>query len=525
MSALAWSRRHWLFAVAAACATALRAVVQLAYQPALIFPDSERYIEYAWRFVNGHWSPDWLRTSGYSLLLIPAVLTRNLAVVAVIQHLLGLATAVLAYAVLLHFGTRRWLAVLAVVPVLFDPLQLDLEQYVLADVSATFLLAAALVVLAWNYGNGAVALAGLLIGAATIIRESDLFVVIPAVLYLAAVTRPWRRLTARAALLLAGFLLPVLGYLGWHQASYGRFGFVDSDSQFMYGRIAQFAECTGVSLPGYERPLCPPQPPARRNLDFYMWSRRSPQATLGVPPGMDKEHVIGDFDRRIIEHQPLTYLNAVAGDIFYSFSPVRGDGPERYPTWYHQFHTYFPARQDEVATLRATTGRGPYAQPALARFLAGYGRYFYVPGPLLAAGLALGVAGTVGIGRARRSRLRAPCLLFTLGALAAVEPPFLIATFDWRYELPQLSLVPIAAVLGLTALADRASDRTPAIRSASAERLIHVGEPAPRTHHPIAQAEHVTDEVPGTAGRAVRCDPRRSRAAPSRRTPARRSLP
>src|SRR3984893_10640160 len=100
MSALAWFRRHWLFALVAACATALRAVVQLAYQPALIFPDSERYIEYAWHFVNGHWSPDWLRTSGYSLLLIPAVLIHNLAVVAAIQHVLRLATAVAGYAVL-----------------------------------------------------------------------------------------------------------------------------------------------------------------------------------------------------------------------------------------------------------------------------------------------------------------------------------------------------------------------------------------------------------------------------------------
>ena len=87
-------RRHWLFAVLAGCATALRAVVQLAYQPALIFPDSERYLQYASQFTSGHWAPDWLRTSGYSLLLIPAVLTRNLTVVAAVQHLLGLATAV-----------------------------------------------------------------------------------------------------------------------------------------------------------------------------------------------------------------------------------------------------------------------------------------------------------------------------------------------------------------------------------------------------------------------------------------------
>jgi 4-amino-4-deoxy-L-arabinose transferase-like glycosyltransferase len=472
--------RHWLFAVVAGCAVALRAVVQLAYQPALIFPDSERYLTYAWHFVNGHWSPDWLRTSGYSLLLIPAVLARNLAVIAAAQHLLGLATAVLIYAVLLRFGARRWLAVLATVPVLFDPLQLDLEQYVLTDVGATFLLVAALVVLVWRrdaIGKAAPAVAGLLLAAATIIRESDLVVMIPAVLYLVAAVRPGRRLAARAALLLAGFLLPVLGYLGWHQVSYGRFDFADYGSQFLYGRIAQFADCTGAPLPSYERPLCPRQPPAQRNLDFYMWSPQSPQGTVKAPPGMSRDQVIQDFDLKIIEHQPLTYLNVVAGDVLYSFSPVRGDGPERYPIWYHQFHPYFPAHPDEVVTIRASTGRGPYVQPALAGFLTGYGRDFYVPGPLLAAGLALGLAGLAGIGAARRSGLRAPCLLFTVGAIAAIVPPFVIATFDWRYELPQLSLIPIAAVLGLTALASRTSDQTPAVRPASADRLVHAGQP------------------------------------------------
>jgi hypothetical protein len=190
---------------------------------------------------------------------------------------------------------------------------------------------------------------------------------------------------------------------------------------------------------------------------------------------MNKGHIIPDFDRRIIEHQPLTYLKVVADDILYSFSPVRGDGPDRYPIWYHQFHPYFPVGKGAVATLRTYTGRGPHVQPALADFLTGYGRDFYVPGPLLAAGLALGLAGAAGIGRARRSGLRVPCLLFAIGALVAVENPFIIATFDWRYELPQLSLIPIAAVLGVTALAGRASDRTPAMSPMSTDRLARTG--------------------------------------------------
>ena len=156
---------------------------------------------------------------------------------------------------------------------------------------------------------------------------------------------------------------------------------------------------------------------------------------------------------------------------------------------YHQFQTFFPGDKDLpggvdlLVTIPQYTGRGPHLEPALADFLAGYGRDFYVPGPLFAAGLALGLAGMAGIGRARRSGLRAPCLLFAIGAIAAVEPPFLISTFDWRYELPQFSLIPIAAVLAVTALTRRVGDLAPApppagARPAGARR--RTGEPGAR---------------------------------------------
>ncbi|MGH3178262.1 MAG: hypothetical protein ACRDPF_30860, partial [Streptosporangiaceae bacterium] len=129
-----------------------------------------------------------------------------------------------------------------------------------------------------------------------------------------------------------------------------------------------------------------------------------------------------------------------------------------------------------IATLRTAGHTGPTIEPALANFLSGYGRYVYVPGPLLAAGLALGLAGMAGIGRARRSGLRAPCLLFTLGAIAAIEPPFVIATFDWRYELPQLSLIPIAAVLGVTALVGSRRDTAVGTSLANSDQRICPGQ-------------------------------------------------
>jgi hypothetical protein len=116
--------RHWLFAALLILAAALRAVVSVAYHPALIFPDSVRYIQYAHSFATGHWSVDGLRQSGYSVLIVPVMLLHELGVIPLVQHLVGLATAVLVYAVLVHFRIRAWIAALATIPVLFDPLQL-----------------------------------------------------------------------------------------------------------------------------------------------------------------------------------------------------------------------------------------------------------------------------------------------------------------------------------------------------------------------------------------------------------------
>ena len=131
-------------------AAALRGVVLAAYHPALIFPDSVRYLQYAHNFIVGRWSPDALRQSGYSVLIIPIAALHEEWLVPLTQHLAGLATAVLVYAVLIRFGARTPLAALAAIPVLFDPLQLVLEQYVLTDVWTMLLIVAALVLLVWR---------------------------------------------------------------------------------------------------------------------------------------------------------------------------------------------------------------------------------------------------------------------------------------------------------------------------------------------------------------------------------------
>jgi 4-amino-4-deoxy-L-arabinose transferase-like glycosyltransferase len=424
---------------------ALRGVVLAAYHPALIFPDSVRYLQYAHNFTHGHWTVDDQRQSGYSILLV--VFQNELWLVALVQHLAGLLTAVLVYAVLVHLGAQRWLAALATIPVLFDPLQLVLEQYVLTDIWTVLLLLAALAILVWQGQQAtwrAAAGCGLLLGLAVAFRDQEVIMIVPAAIYLVIATRSWRRLAA----LTAGFAIPVAAYLGWFDASHGHWNFTTFSGAFLYGRVADFADCTGLTLPAYEKPLCPTQPAAQRVADFYTWDPASPQWTFTVPPGKSRDEVVENFSLRILRHQPLAYAEAAGRDFLYGFSPVRGAGPEHYSPAYLKFQSHILPDPQAYTSIQAFGDTPPKVQPQLAAFLHDYGRWFYIPGPLLAVGLVTGLAGAIFV----RRRNGQASLLFSLATVAVLLPPALFATFDWRYQLPQLTLIPVAAVLGITTI-------------------------------------------------------------------------
>ncbi len=420
-------RRHWIFAALLVLGAGLGGVVLAAYHPALIFPDSVRYLQYAHNFTAGQWSPDALRQSGYSVLIIPVTLLHDLWLIPLAQHLAGLATAVLVYAVLIRFGARRWLAAVAAIPVLFDPLQLVLEQYVLADVWTAVLIMAALVLLVWRReGPGKLAAAGcgLLLGVAVTFRDQDLIMIVPAALYVLVAVRPRHPRLIRLTALTGCFLIPVAGYLGWFDAAHGQPNFT----------------------------------PTLRNADFYTWNPRSPQWTFRPPAGMSRDAVVRDFSLRILRHQPAAYAEAVARDLGYGFSPVRGAGPEQYSPAYLQFHTYVRPDRQAYASIAALGYPAPELRPGLAAFLTAYGRWFYVPGPVFAAGLVLALAGLAGA-RRRNAQARATRhagLLFTASAGLVLLPPAAFATFDWRYQLPQLSLIPAAAILAVNTIFSRA---------------------------------------------------------------------
>src|ERR1700749_4956710 len=117
-------RRHWLLALLLAAGLVLRVLAQVAYQPALFYIDSIKYMFGAY---PGDDPP------GYLLVLRPFLAVANLTAVAAVQHLLGLG-----------------MAVLATAPVLLDGYQLQIEQTVMPDVLFEVLMVAGLVVLLWQ---------------------------------------------------------------------------------------------------------------------------------------------------------------------------------------------------------------------------------------------------------------------------------------------------------------------------------------------------------------------------------------
>ena len=101
-------RRHWLAAVLLAAGLALRVLAQVAYRPVLFYIDTTRYL---YNVAPG------MDPLGYKGVLRAVAFVGGLGAVAAVQHLLGLAMAVVIYLLLLRRGTPRWLAALATAPV------------------------------------------------------------------------------------------------------------------------------------------------------------------------------------------------------------------------------------------------------------------------------------------------------------------------------------------------------------------------------------------------------------------------
>ncbi len=455
-------RRHWLAAVLLAVGLVLRLLALLAYPPALFYIDTTRYL----------YNAEGMDPVGYKGPLRAILLVANFGTVVAVQHLLALAMAVLIYLLVLRRGGSRWLAALAIAPLLLDAYQIQSEQTIMPGTWFQALIVAGLAILLWPPRPGwrQVLAAGVLLGTSATFAQVGEVMLIPAVLFLLVAGAGgdggwWRRAGGKAAALAGAFVLPILAYSAGSYLMTGDFFLSHSGVTSFYGRMAAAADCATLRLPTSERGMCPPPAQQATGPDWLEYGPGSPiRPYYANLPRATTDRLISDFNHRVLAQQPLRVAGAYLRDAGKLFALTRDTSPGDTPVSRWQFQTSFPyypphASAQVVRTAIAQFGGGaPAVWVPVAGFLRGYQLHGgYTPGPLLLLFTVTGLAGSLAL-LWRRTRgdpaARQPalaCLLFFGSAVALLLASDLFE-FSWRYQLLALVTLAPAGVLGISVL-------------------------------------------------------------------------
>ena len=232
----------------------LRVLAAGRYRPALFYIDTTRYL----------YNAEGMDPVGYKGPLRAILWLANFDAVAAVQHLLGLAMAVLIYVLLLRRGAPRWLAALAIAPVLLDAYQVQSEQAIMPTTWFEALIVAGLAILLWRPRAGwrRVLAGGLLLGTSATFAQVGEALLVPGVIYLLAAGGGWRQAIGKAGALCGAFALPILAYCTGSYVVAGDFFLSHTGVTSFYGRAAAAVDCGTIRLPAAER-ACAPPPPSR----------------------------------------------------------------------------------------------------------------------------------------------------------------------------------------------------------------------------------------------------------------------
>jgi len=468
-SCISHAQRHRLFCSLLAVGLVVRVIAWLAYQPALFLSgDSFSYLTGTLK------RPNPIRPLGYPVLLHALLLVPNLAVVTAVQHLFGLATGVLVYALLRRLGAGAVLASVCAAPVLLDGYMVDIEQYLLAESMFILLVTAALVLLTWRSRPSVAwcAAAGGLLGAAALTRSVGLALIAPVLLYCLC---RWFGVV-RIAVVAFGFLLPVVGYALWFGSVYGQIGITETDGYFLYGRVSTFADCSAWHVPPAQRPFCFPEPRSRRpNPNYYIWVRWSASRSHERPFALNNE--LRRFAVDAIRHQPVAYVSTILGDVGHYASPGRSTGRWDAPLKHWRFQYASGIRHIPRTLSMVRRFGGSYSvHDSLAAVLRAYQTVVYVQGPILAAALLAGLAAAL-VGRpvaTGQRTLRSESLLFALVGLTPLLAAAATTMFEYRYLLP--TIPPLCLAAGTAGIVAQSRWPSSAWRHRSSKPVVTAGE-------------------------------------------------
>jgi hypothetical protein len=449
-------RRHWLAAALVAAGLVLRLLAQFAYRPALFYIDSIKYL----------YNADGNDPEGYKAPLRAILFVANLNAVVAVQHLLGLVMAVVIYVLLLRRGASRWLAALAIAPILLDAYQLQDEQTIMPGTFFAALIVAGIAILLWQPRPGwrRVIVAGLVLGTSATVAQVGEALILPAAVYLLAAGGGWRQATIKTAALCAAFALPILAYCTGSYLLTGDFFLSHTGVTSFYGRTAAVVNCATIRLPAAERPICPTRAEQARGNDWLEYNPRSPvQALYRDLPRAEVDRLVTGFSHSVLTQQPLRVLAGYGRDVVKLFALTRHTRPGDPPISRWQFQRTFPylsphaTRQVVTHAVEQFGGGLPAVWRPLAAFLRSYQLDGgYTPGPLLALCTVTGLIGSAVALRRRldpRTRqLALGCLLCFLSAVSVLLVSDLFV-FSWRYQLPALVTLVPAGALGIAVLA------------------------------------------------------------------------
>jgi hypothetical protein len=435
----------------------LRVLAQFAYRPVLFYIDTSRYL---YNDAPG------MDPVGYKGPLRVILAVANFNTVAAVQHLLGLAMAVVLYLLLLRRGSPRWLAALAMAPLLLDAYQVQIEQTLMPDTWFEALIVAGLAILLWRPAPGwrAVVAGGVVLGTSAIFAQVGEALLLPAVIYLFAVGGGWRRALGRAAALCAAFALPILAYSTVNYLAAGDFFLSHTGVTSVYGRMAAAADCATLRLPQAERGMCPTRAQQAKGPDSLEFDKDSPvQPYYAGLPRDTVNTLITDFNHRVLAQQPLRVLRAYARDVVRPFALTRDGSPGVTAISRWQFQTYYPyfaphaSRQVIDSSVDRYGGGRPAVWVPAATFLRAYQLHGgYTPGPLFALCVLAGLAGSASLlvrrraGQAAREPALACLLFFASGVSVLLVSD--VFEFSWRYLLPALVTLVPAGALGIAVL-------------------------------------------------------------------------
>ena len=458
-AALSLLRRHWLAAALLAAGLILRVLAQLAYRPALFYIDTARYVSN---------NPPGMDPLGYGGVLRAISPAGGVAAVAAVQHLLGLAMAVVIYVLLLRRGVARWLAAMAIAPVLLDADQLQIEQTIMPDAVFEALIVAGLVIAAWRPAVSwrRAAAAGLALGASATVAQVGEALLVAAVIFLLAAGGGWRRAIGRAAALCAAFVIPILAYSAGSDLITGSFFLSHTGVTSFYGRTAAAVDCVTIRLSAAERGMCPTRAQQAHGPDWLEYSQGSPIRAYYNSRSLTRAQTdseISTFNHAVLAQQAGRLLGAYGRDAAKLFALTRVGSRGDTPISRWQFQRVFPyyppwSSRQVVSTEISQLGGG--GKPAIWRPVATFLRAYqldrgYTPGPLFALAALAGLAGSALAARRKASQgvrqAARGCLLFFASGVFVLGVSDLFE-FSWRYQLPALVTLVPAGALGISVI-------------------------------------------------------------------------